>query len=129
MLRSLQGGAGVGLSRPLPLLLLYAFLLSFGGVPPLVGFYAKAAVLFGLWGSGAYALLPLVVLCASAAIAFYLWMLVRLGFGPAAPLAIAPLASGVCLPFQQLLPSLTVAVALMGAFGWGHALQAAYLLA
>lgn len=129
VLRSLQGGAGVGLSRPLPLLLLYAFLLSFGGVPPLVGFYAKAAVLFGLWGSGAYALLPLVVLCASAAIAFYLWMLVRLGFGPAAPLQGSPLAGGAPLSAPQLLSSLTVAVALLGAFGWGPALQLALFLA
>jgi NADH-quinone oxidoreductase subunit N len=129
VLRSLVGLAGRGLAGPRALLPLYAFLLSFGGIPPFVGFYAKVGALVGLYTGGAVALLPVVIFSAAMGMAFYLWMLTRVGFGPGAPLQGAVLAGPQLQSVPQVLSASAVALALVLSVFWGHAAQAVLLLA
>jgi len=128
VLRSLAGLGRLGLAAPLPLAAVYLLLLSFGGIPPLVGFYAKAAVLFSLWGAGAPAALPAVVLAASLGRAFYLWLLSRVGFGPLGRAPLLPAGSAGPLPPTGAPVAFATALALLLALGWPYAAAAVHYL-
>ncbi|HYV74980.1 MAG TPA: NADH-quinone oxidoreductase subunit N [Candidatus Binatia bacterium] len=100
--------AGLYSKAPVEALLMFAFLLSLAGIPPLAGFWGKYFIFLSLIQTGHYALAALAVLYAVIALYYYMRiasaMLIRpvtdtepVSVGPAMRLALAVTAAGTIL--------------------------------
>jgi len=100
--------AGLYSKAPVEALLMFAFLLSLAGIPPLAGFWGKYFIFLSLIQTGHYALAALAVLYAVIALYYYMQigsaMLIRpvtdtepVSVGPAMRLALAVTAAGTIL--------------------------------